>query len=230
MWSQEPISYDKHALWRISHWGRKHQQFYGFAVDRESARDVYSKRRIIAVTEIQIVEWHNYKHLDWITVHRDANKLYKFKEGDFKRLHIQDIKDISKHIDIRYHFIKEHVENGVLELYFVNTEYQLADLFTKALGRERIEFLINKLGMRSFTPETLKQLTDEVDEQWFVEVVMFVKGRYVVVCVVEDDGKCIRPLELMLSKRSKKNTKCVNAADEELTAAKHKLMLLVYCC
>nr|GEY99774.1 retrovirus-related Pol polyprotein from transposon TNT 1-94 [Tanacetum cinerariifolium] len=70
----------------------------------------------------------------------------------------------SKPIDIRYHFIKELVENGVIELYFINTEYQLADLFTKALGRDRIEFLINKLGMRSFTPETLKQLTDEVDE------------------------------------------------------------------
>nr|GFA93873.1 ribonuclease H [Tanacetum cinerariifolium] len=56
------------------------------------------------------------------------------------------------------------VENGVIELYFINTEYQLADLFTKALGRDRIEFLINKLGMRSFTPETLKQLMDEVDE------------------------------------------------------------------
>nr|GEV82669.1 hypothetical protein [Tanacetum cinerariifolium] len=63
-----------------------------------------------------------------------------------------------------YHFIKERVENGVIKLYFVNTEYQLADIFTKALGRERIEFLINKLGMRNFTPETLQQLTDEVDE------------------------------------------------------------------
>nr|GEW16537.1 hypothetical protein [Tanacetum cinerariifolium] len=51
----------------------------------------------------------------------------------------------SKHIDIRYHFIKEHVENGVIKLYFVNTEYQLIDLFTKALARERIEFLNNKL-------------------------------------------------------------------------------------
>nr|GEV69513.1 hypothetical protein [Tanacetum cinerariifolium] len=64
-----------------------------------------------------------------------------------------------------YHFIKEQVENEVIELYFVNTEYQLADLFTKALGRDKIEFLINKLGMRSFTPETLKKLTDEVDEK-----------------------------------------------------------------
>nr|GEZ49416.1 ribonuclease H [Tanacetum cinerariifolium] len=55
----------------------------------------------------------------------------------------------SKHIDIRYHFIKEQIENGVIELYFVNTEYQLVDLFNKALGRDRIEFLINKLGMRN---------------------------------------------------------------------------------
>ncbi|GKE23283.1 hypothetical protein Tco_1434795 [Tanacetum coccineum] len=49
----------------------------------------------------------------------------------------------------RFHFIKEQVDNGVVELYFVNTEYQLADIFTKAPCRERIEFLINKLGMRS---------------------------------------------------------------------------------
>ncbi|GKB20740.1 hypothetical protein Tco_0854663 [Tanacetum coccineum] len=93
MWSQVPISYDKHALWGISHWGRKRQQLYGFAVNRESARDVYSKRRIIAVTNLQIVEWHNYKHLDWITIRRDDDKLYKFKEGDFNRLRIQDIED-----------------------------------------------------------------------------------------------------------------------------------------
>nr|GEZ36103.1 hypothetical protein [Tanacetum cinerariifolium] len=48
--------------------------------------------------------------------------------------------------------------------YIALSEYLLADLFTKALGRERIEFLINKLGMRSFTPETLKQLMNEEDE------------------------------------------------------------------
>nr|GFA74598.1 hypothetical protein [Tanacetum cinerariifolium] len=94
MWSQVPVSYDKHALWGISHWGHTPQQFYGFVVNRESARDVYSKRKIIAVIELQIVEWHNYKHLDWITVCRDDDKLYKFKEGDFKRLRIQDIEDM----------------------------------------------------------------------------------------------------------------------------------------
>ncbi|GKD26842.1 hypothetical protein Tco_1233056 [Tanacetum coccineum] len=60
----------------------------------ESAQDVYSKRRIIAVTKLQIVEWHNYKHLDWITVCRDDDKLYTFKEGDFNRLRIQGIEDM----------------------------------------------------------------------------------------------------------------------------------------
>ncbi|GJV97361.1 retrovirus-related pol polyprotein from transposon TNT 1-94 [Tanacetum coccineum] len=64
----------------------------------------------------------------------------------------------AKHIDIRYHFIKEQVENGIVELYFVRTEYQLADIFTKPLPRERSNFLIDKLGMRSMSPETLKHL------------------------------------------------------------------------
>ncbi|GKA15087.1 retrovirus-related pol polyprotein from transposon TNT 1-94 [Tanacetum coccineum] len=67
-------------------------------------------------------------------------------------------------MEVEYIALSGCFENGVVELYFVNTEYQLADIFTKALGRERIEFLINKLGMRSFTPETLKQLPDEADE------------------------------------------------------------------
>ncbi|GKD42837.1 retrovirus-related pol polyprotein from transposon TNT 1-94 [Tanacetum coccineum] len=70
----------------------------------------------------------------------------------------------AKHIDIRYHFIKEQVENGIVELYFVWTEYQLADIFTKPLPRERFNFLIEKLGMRSISPETLKRLIEEVDE------------------------------------------------------------------
>nr|GEV80397.1 hypothetical protein [Tanacetum cinerariifolium] len=94
MWSQEPVGYDKYALWGISHGGRKRRQFYRFAVNRESARDVYSKRRIIAVNELQIVEWHDYKNLDWIMVRRDDDKLYKFKEGEFKRLCIQDTEDM----------------------------------------------------------------------------------------------------------------------------------------
>ncbi|GJY42457.1 retrovirus-related pol polyprotein from transposon TNT 1-94 [Tanacetum coccineum] len=67
----------------------------------------------------------------------------------------------SKHIDVRYHFIKEQVENGVVELYFVKSEYQLTNIFTKALPSE---FLINRLGMQSMSPETLKRLAEEEEE------------------------------------------------------------------
>nr|GFC53038.1 hypothetical protein [Tanacetum cinerariifolium] len=94
IWIQQPIDYNKHALWGVSHWGRKRKQFYGYAVNRESAQDVYSKRRIIAVTELHIMEWHDYKHLDWISVRHDDDQIYKFKEGDFKRLRLQDIEDM----------------------------------------------------------------------------------------------------------------------------------------
>nr|GEW78778.1 retrovirus-related Pol polyprotein from transposon TNT 1-94 [Tanacetum cinerariifolium] len=55
----------------------------------------------------------------------------------------------AKHRDVRYHLIKEQVENGIVELYFVWTEYQLTDIFTKPLPRERLNFLIEKLGMRT---------------------------------------------------------------------------------
>nr|GEV61644.1 hypothetical protein [Tanacetum cinerariifolium] len=55
----------------------------------------------------------------------------------------------TKHIDVRYHFIKDHVERGTIELYFAGTEYQLTDLFTKSLPEARFKFLVERLGMMS---------------------------------------------------------------------------------
>nr|GEX06418.1 hypothetical protein [Tanacetum cinerariifolium] len=52
----------------------------------------------------------------------------------------------TKHIDVRYHFIKEKVEKGIVELFFVGTEYQLADVFTKALSEDRFKYLVRRLG------------------------------------------------------------------------------------
>nr|GEU61210.1 hypothetical protein [Tanacetum cinerariifolium] len=53
----------------------------------------------------------------------------------------------TKHIAVRYHFIKEHVEKGTIELYFIKTDYQLADLFTKALPADRFNYLVRRLGI-----------------------------------------------------------------------------------
>ncbi|GJZ05863.1 retrotransposon protein, putative, ty1-copia subclass [Tanacetum coccineum] len=85
-------------------------------------------------------------------------------EHQLKFNSIKDAKSLLQHIDIRSHFIKEQVENGVVELYFFRTEYQLADIFTNAFGRERLDFLINKLRMRNMSPETLKSLAEEEEE------------------------------------------------------------------
>nr|GEW86351.1 hypothetical protein [Tanacetum cinerariifolium] len=94
----------------------------------------------------------------------------------------------SKHIDIHNHFIREQVERGVVELYFMTTDYQLADIFTKALPRQRFEFILPRLGTKnkmanvnapsSQAPEMappirtddqiLPRIRCQLDEQWFI--------------------------------------------------------------
>nr|GEV81398.1 hypothetical protein [Tanacetum cinerariifolium] len=64
----------------------------------------------------------------------------------------------TKHIVVRYHIIKEHVEKGTIKLYFVKTDYQLADLFTKALLVDRFNYLVCRLGIRSLSPQELDRL------------------------------------------------------------------------
>nr|GEY66372.1 retrovirus-related Pol polyprotein from transposon TNT 1-94 [Tanacetum cinerariifolium] len=64
----------------------------------------------------------------------------------------------TKHIAVRYHFIKEYVEKDTIELYFVKTDYQLADIFTKALPADRFNYLVRRLGMRSLSPKELDRM------------------------------------------------------------------------
>nr|GEW10066.1 retrovirus-related Pol polyprotein from transposon TNT 1-94 [Tanacetum cinerariifolium] len=67
----------------------------------------------------------------------------------------------TKHIDVRYDFIKEHVEKGIVELFFVGTDYQLADMFTKALLEDMFKYLVRRLGMRCLTPAGLEVLPND---------------------------------------------------------------------
>ncbi|GJS38019.1 retrovirus-related pol polyprotein from transposon TNT 1-94 [Tanacetum coccineum] len=64
----------------------------------------------------------------------------------------------TKHIALRYHFIKEHVEKGMIKLYFVKMDYQLVDLFTKSLPVDRFNYLVRRLGIRSLSPTELERL------------------------------------------------------------------------
>nr|GEY35478.1 hypothetical protein [Tanacetum cinerariifolium] len=66
----------------------------------------------------------------------------------------------TKHIAVRYHFIKEHVEKGTIELYFDKTDYQLADLFTKALPVDRFNYLVRRLGSDDGVTTSFQQSQD----------------------------------------------------------------------
>ncbi|GKE66144.1 hypothetical protein Tco_1520305 [Tanacetum coccineum] len=93
-------------------------------------------------------------HFDKIPMYCDSKAAISISCNPVQHSH-------TKHIDVRYHFIKEHVKKGIVELFFVRTEYQLADLFTKSLPEERFKYLVRRLGMRCLTPEEPEVLAIE---------------------------------------------------------------------
>nr|GEY15710.1 retrovirus-related Pol polyprotein from transposon TNT 1-94 [Tanacetum cinerariifolium] len=79
----------------------------------------------------------------------------------------------TKHIAVHFHFKKEHVEKGTIELYFVKTDYQLADIFTKALPTDHFNYLVRRLARaEGIYPGTLPLDRVEVLEVLMIELVM----------------------------------------------------------
>ncbi|GJV31898.1 hypothetical protein Tco_1392298 [Tanacetum coccineum] len=78
----------------ISHWRQQRKSFYAYARGMQSRGDVYSTKRILAVTYVKVMRKHGYGYLEEIVVRRADNILYRFKEGDFPQLRINDIKDM----------------------------------------------------------------------------------------------------------------------------------------
>nr|GEW48579.1 hypothetical protein [Tanacetum cinerariifolium] len=70
------------------------KRFYGYASNMESSYDLYFRHMISGVTSLKIMKWFGHSHLKEIIVRRQDAKLYKFKEGDFKRLRRQDTEDM----------------------------------------------------------------------------------------------------------------------------------------
>jgi hypothetical protein len=53
----------------------------------------------------------------------------------------------SKHIELRYHFIRDYIEKGLIDAKYINTKDQLADILTKALRRVKFQELRSRIGM-----------------------------------------------------------------------------------
>ncbi|GJY23818.1 hypothetical protein Tco_0397476, partial [Tanacetum coccineum] len=121
--------------------GPKCQSFCGYASNLTSSKDVYSRRRIIAVTRLTIMKKYDYGHLEEIEVRRDDQKLYTFKEGDFKRLCLQDIEDMLLLL------VQQKLTNLTIdERYDLNVALRM---FTRRIViQRRMEYL--QLGVESY--------------------------------------------------------------------------------
>ncbi|GKB30983.1 integrase, catalytic region, zinc finger, CCHC-type containing protein [Tanacetum coccineum] len=78
------VTYDKHAVWGISHWREQRKSFFGYARGLQSRHDIYSMKRILAATQVEVMRKHGYGYLKEIVVRRADNDLYRFKEGYFQ--------------------------------------------------------------------------------------------------------------------------------------------------
>ncbi|GJV68984.1 hypothetical protein Tco_1484493 [Tanacetum coccineum] len=94
IWSRVKVAYNNHAKWGISHWREQRKTFYVYARGLESSHDVYSTKHILVVTQAEVMRKHRYVYLREIEVQRADKDLYTFKEVDFPRLRINDIKDM----------------------------------------------------------------------------------------------------------------------------------------
>ncbi|GJU81085.1 retrovirus-related pol polyprotein from transposon TNT 1-94 [Tanacetum coccineum] len=93
----------------------------------------------------------------WLSLQQDYKSICDFEITiAYRTPQVQHSR--TKHIALRYHFIKEHVEKGMIKLYFVKMDYQLVDLFTKSLPVDRFNYLVRRLGIRSLSPTELERL------------------------------------------------------------------------
>ncbi|GKD89208.1 hypothetical protein Tco_1364715 [Tanacetum coccineum] len=88
------VGYDKDALKGIKHWGESRKLWHRSQLNKFSNHNVYSTQKILGVKSVSVKKLHGYGHLEEVVVKRADRKLYKFKEGDFIDLHLNDIKDM----------------------------------------------------------------------------------------------------------------------------------------
>ncbi|GJZ20348.1 hypothetical protein Tco_0556938 [Tanacetum coccineum] len=94
LWSTIKHAYDKDADKGIKHWGERRKLWYRSQVSKFSKHNVYSTKAILGVKSVSVKKLHGYGHLEEIVVKRSYQQLYKFKEGDFVNLNLNDIEDM----------------------------------------------------------------------------------------------------------------------------------------
>ena len=78
-----------------------------------------------------------------ITVHEDNQSAIAIAKND-------GYQSRAKHIDIRYHFVREQVKGKIIKLKYTETKSQLADFLTKPISTKKFEMLVHKAKIRDF--------------------------------------------------------------------------------
>ncbi|GJX84754.1 hypothetical protein Tco_0335528 [Tanacetum coccineum] len=94
LWSTIKHVYDKDAAKGIKHWGERHKLWYRSQMNKFSKKNVYSTQKILGVKSVSVKKLHGYGHLEEVVVKKADRQLYKFKEGNFVNLHLNDIEDM----------------------------------------------------------------------------------------------------------------------------------------
>ena len=91
--------------------------------------------------------------------------IYEDNQSSIKMSQNPVLHSRTKHIDIRYHYIRETVAEGTVTLQYCPTKDMTADVFTKPLGKGRFEFLRDKLGLSLISPSGSVEENVETSKQ-----------------------------------------------------------------
>ncbi|GJS75501.1 hypothetical protein Tco_0725382 [Tanacetum coccineum] len=133
--------YDKDAEKGIKHWGDRRKLWYRSQINKFSKHNVYSTQKILGVKSIRVKKLHGYGHLEEIVVKRDDRQLYKFKEGDFVDLHMNDIEDMLL-LDVKHKLF--HLDDSDI----VDSIVALCMFIRSLIIKRRVEDL--QLGVESY--------------------------------------------------------------------------------
>ncbi|GJY02218.1 hypothetical protein Tco_0360370, partial [Tanacetum coccineum] len=172
IWSPVKVTYEKYALWGISHWREQRKYFYTFTRGMQSRGDVYSTKRILTITHVLVMRKYGYGYLEEIIVRRGDNVLYRFKEDDFPRIRINDIEDMRNrlmHSDKLYKFSDGTLTRLLSLLEYINKNIDMTYLPKRrwsTLEKKRAHFMIkdiNKLLKERRMMRSLEKFVGDFD-------------------------------------------------------------------
>ncbi|GJT82028.1 hypothetical protein Tco_1056370 [Tanacetum coccineum] len=167
LWSTIKHAYDKDAEKGIKHWGERRKLWYRSQVSKFSKHNVYSTKAILSVKSVSVKKLHGYGHLEEIVVKRSDQQLYKFKEGDFVDLHLNDIEDMLL-LAVQHKLF--HLDGSVIIDVIVALQIEFKEPYTpsydplgivyKDLNKQKRVLRADKLY--KFLDGTLKSVRDEI--------------------------------------------------------------------